>query len=124
MLQNEYLVANFGFNTAKNEPRQVLQVLAETLEFNTVLQDNEHSAALSGRAGRNGAGRCTGRPPLPRGRRPRERRDCCARRGEQRRCPRERVEVAFRVFSLPRDLEIPHKHVEFLDLAKSFPMSL
>ena len=39
MLQNEYLVAKFGFDTAKNESRQVLHFLAEKLELNTVLQD-------------------------------------------------------------------------------------
>ena len=39
MLQNEYLVANFGFDTAKNESRQVLHFLAEKSELNTVLQD-------------------------------------------------------------------------------------
>ena len=39
MLQNEYLVAKFGFDTAKNEPRQVLQFLAGKLELNTVVYD-------------------------------------------------------------------------------------
>ena len=39
MLQNEYLVAKFGFDTAKNEPRQVLHFLAGKLEFNTVVDD-------------------------------------------------------------------------------------
>ena len=39
MLQNEYLVAKFGFDTAKNESRQVLHFLAEKLKLNTVLQD-------------------------------------------------------------------------------------
>ena len=31
-LKNEYLVAKFGFDTAKNEPRQVLHFLAGKLE--------------------------------------------------------------------------------------------
>ena len=39
MLQNEYLIAKFGFDTAQNESRQVLHFLAEKLELNTVLQD-------------------------------------------------------------------------------------
>ena len=34
MLQNEYLVAKFGFDTAKNEPRQVLHFLAWKLDLN------------------------------------------------------------------------------------------
>ena len=39
MLQNEYLVAKFGFDTAKNERQQVLQCLAKNLEFNAVERD-------------------------------------------------------------------------------------
>ena len=39
MLKHDYLVAKFGFDTAKNEPRQVLQFLAEKLELNTVVDD-------------------------------------------------------------------------------------
>ena len=39
MLKNEYLVAKIGFDTAKNEPRQVLHFLAGKLEFNTIVDD-------------------------------------------------------------------------------------
>ena len=62
MLQNEYLVAKFGFDTAKNEPRQVLHFLAGKLEFNTVVDDRirqlryAHGAAAAAERDRHGEG--------------------------------------------------------------------
>ena len=56
MLQNEYLVAKFGFDTAKNEPRQVLHFLAGKLEFNTVVDDRIRQLRSTSPAGRRGCG--------------------------------------------------------------------
>ena len=64
MLQNEYLVANFGFGTAKNEPRQLLQFLAGKLDFNTVAYDRIRQLRLG--AGESAAAAFTGEQHLVR----------------------------------------------------------
>ena len=72
-LKNEYLVAKFGFDTEKNEPRQVLQFLAGKLEFNTVVDDRIRQlrfpeelalAATDARLGRGARGRPAVQQPL------------------------------------------------------------